>query len=200
MDVDINFIITNIIKNIDFYLKDENLTFEIISFNEYVEKTIIFKRPDKYFENIGKKLIHKIKKYIDDIYNINFIKKNNIIEETIISFSFECLYIDIEKLIKSIKFIIHIFQYNNENCILKLIPLFNITSKSIYINIKKNIEELNYITNKIENLNIQNQCTYFPKSGKNKGTRCKNDVNGETININNILCNKHKRFIKIRKY
>lgn len=195
MNADINYVITNIIKDIDFYFKDENIIFEIINFDEYLEKIILFKKPDNFFENIGKKLIHKIKKYVDDIYNINFIQKNNIIEETILSFSFECVYIDINKLIKSIKIIIHIFQYDKENCILKLIPLCNITSKSIYIRVRKNNSELKYITNKIEQLNIKNQCSYFPKSGKNKGIRCENDANIDIISSNILLCNKHKRFM-----
>lgn len=204
MNIDINFVIKNMIKNIKFYLENENIIYEIINFDDYLKKTDIinkefnyyFNSPDSFFENIGKGLILKIKESTDDIYNIRFIQKNNVIEETNISFSFECLYINIEKEIKIIKNIIHIFQYNKENCILKIMPLCNITSKSIYVNIKKNIKELDNITNKINQLNLKIQCSYFPKSGKNKGIRCKSESNNETMNTDMPFCNKHKRFNK----
>jgi hypothetical protein len=98
------------------------------------------------------------------------------------------MYINIKE-IKFIKNIIHIFQFDKENCILKIIPLCNITSKGIFINIKKN-REIDNITNELNRLNIKIQCNYFPKSGKNKGIRCKN----ESIDTNFTYCNKHKRF------
>lgn len=192
MNIDIDFIITNIIKNIDLYLKKENIKYEIITFNNYLEKTKLFTIPDIFFENVGKTLIDKIQNYAEDIYNIRFIQKNYIIEETNLSFSFECTYINIRE-INFIKNIIHIFQYDKENCILKIIPLCNITSKSIYINIKK-IREIDNITNKINQLNLKIQCSYFPKSGKNKGIRCTNESNNKTIDTNFPFCNKHKRF------
>jgi uncharacterized protein YxeA len=95
---------------------------------------------------------------------------------------------------QTIKIIIHIFQYNNKNCILKIMPLCNITSKSIYINIKKNTEIIDHITDKIKQLNLKNQCTYYPKTGKNKDIRCKNKFTDETKKLKILLCNKHKRF------
>lgn len=203
MNIDIKYVINSLTKNINIYLENDNVDYEFIDFNEYLRKTDInikkydyyFIGPDIFFESIGKGLIHKIYEYIENIYNIRFIQKNNIIEETIISFSFECIYINTEKEIQKIKIIIHIFQYNNKNCILKIMPLCNITSKSIYVNIKKHTKTIEYITHKINQLNLKNQCTYYPKSGKNKGVRCKNEYNNETKKINILLCNKHKRFI-----
>lgn len=193
MDIDIDFIIKNIIKNLNLYLKNTNISYEIINFNNYLEKTKIFTIPDIFFENVGKILINEIQNYAEEIYNIRFIQKNNIIEETNISFSFECMYINIRE-INFIKNIIHIFQFDKENCILKIIPLCNITSKSIFINIKKN-REIDNITNKLNLLNLKIQCNYFPKSGKNKGIRCKNESNNEYIDTKFTYCNKHKRFI-----
>jgi hypothetical protein len=193
--INIELIIKNIIENIDLYLKEKDLKYDIINFNDYLKACYCFKEPDHFFKNIGKKLIYIFKENSDDIYNIKFIQKNNIIEETNIAFSFECIYINVEKEINFIKNIIHLFQYNNENCILKIIPLSNITSKSIYINLKLNI--LDNITDEINQLNIKNQCTYYPKTGKSKGIRCKNEVDNENRNINILLCNKHKRFNNI---
>ena len=192
MDINIDFIINNIIKNLDLYLKNTDISYEIITFNNYLEKTKIFTIPDIFFENIGKILIKEIQNYAEEIYNIRFIQKNHIIEETNLSFSFECMYINIRE-IKFIKNIIHIFQFDKENCILKIIPLCNITSKSIFINIKKN-REIDNITNELNRLNLKIQCNYFPKSGKNKGIRCINESNNESIDTKNTYCNKHKRF------
>jgi hypothetical protein len=202
MNIDIEYVIKTITKNINLYLENDNIEYKIIDFNDYLRKTDIINKkddyyfigPDIFFESIGKSLIYKIKDYIDNIYNIRFIQKNNIIEETNLSFSFECIYINTKKEIQIIKIIIHIFQYNNENCILKIMPLCNITSKSIYVNIKKNTKVLDYITDKIKQLNLKNQCTYYPKTGKNKDVRCKNEFNNETKKLNILLCNKHKRF------
>lgn len=192
MDIDIDFIIKNIIKNLDLYLKNTNINYEIITFNNYLENNKIFKIPDIFFENIGKNLINEIQNYAEEIYDIRFIQKNRIIEETNLSFSFECMYINIRE-IKFIKNIIHIFQFDKENCILKILPLCNITSKSIFINIKKN-SEIDNIANDLNQLKLKIQCNYFPKSGKNKGIRCTNESNNESIDTNFTYCNKHKRF------
>lgn len=202
MNIDIKYVIKTLTKNINIYLKNDNIKYEIIDFNDYLRKTDIINKkddnyfigPDIFFEKIGKGLINKIKDYIDDIYNIRFIQKNNIISETNLSFTFECIYINTEKEIQIIKIIIHIFQYNNENCILKIMPLCNITSKSIYVNIKKNTKTIDHITYKLKKLKLKNQCTYYPKSGKNKNVRCSNEYNDENIKLNILLCNKHKRF------
>jgi hypothetical protein len=202
MNINIEYVITTLTKNINLFLENDNIEYEIINFNDYLKKKDIINfnddyysiGPDIFFEKIGKGLIYKIKDYIENIYNIRFIQKNDIIGETNISFSFKCFYINTENEIQKIKIIIHVFQYNYENCILKIMPLCNITSKSIYINIRKKIKELDHITNKIKQLNLIIQCNYCPKSGKNKGIRCKNELNNETINNFFPLCNKHKRF------
>jgi hypothetical protein len=196
MNIDIKNIIENIIKTIKIYLEDEKVIYEIINFDYYLKKTenYYIKKPDEYFKKIGKNLFSNIKNYIYDIYNIRFIQECDIIEETNISFSFEIIYLNLEKEIFVIKNIIHIIQYNEENCVFKIMPLCNITSKSIYVNIKKNIKDLNYITNKINQLNLKTQCSYYPRTGKNKGIRCKNESNNESSITNTPLCNKHKRF------
>lgn len=193
-------VIKNLNENINMYFKNVNIEYKIINFNDYLEKTSIvdkknnyyFIGPDVFFKNVAKNFIYQIKTYADNIYNIRFIQKNNIIEETNISLSLECIFIDFRGKIQIIKIIIHIFQYDDENCILKLIPLCNVTSKSIYIDINKNT--MNELTNKIENLELISRCIYYPKTGKNKGIRCENEINIENKKTNILLCNKHKRF------
>lgn len=197
MNIDIKYVIENIIKTIKIYLEDEKIIYEFLNFDYYLKKTGInyyIKKPDEYFKKVGKNLFNIIKNYSYNIYNIRFIQESNIIEETNLSFSFEIIYLNLEKEIKVIKNIIHIIQYNEENCVFKIMPLCNITSKSIYVNIKKNIKDLNYITNKINQLNLKTQCSYYPKSGKNSGIRCQNESNNESSITDTPLCNRHKRF------
>lgn len=197
-------VIKNFNENLNMYFKNVNIEYKIINFNDYLEKINIvdkknnyyFIGPDRFFENIAKDFIYQIKTYADNIYNIRFIQKNNIVEETNISLSLECIFINYRGKIQIIKIIIHIFQYDDENCVLKLIPLCNITSKSIYIDIHKNTKTktINEITSKLENLELISRCTYYPKTGKNKGIRCENEIDIENKKTNILLCNKHKRF------
>lgn len=202
MNIENEYVISNITKNINLYL-EENVIHEIIVFYDYWEKININNKkdnyystgPDYFFVDIGKKTIYKMKEHTDSIYNVKFVCKTNIIKETNISFSFECIYINFEKKLTIIKNMIHIFQYNEENCILKIMPLCNITSKSIYVNIKK--KEIEHITNKLTQLRLKIKCCYYPKYGKNKGVRCEDETNNETMYTDTPLCNKHKRFVNI---
>lgn len=80
---------------------------------------------------------------------IDILEKNNIYEETTSSFSFNCIYLnDVQEDIEIIKIIVHIIQYNSKNCFFKIMPISNITNKSIHLEVENSIEQ------KMSNLKI----------------------------------------------
>ena len=133
-------------------LEKNKITFEIYSFYRYLEKSqgkCHSLYPDSYFMDIGKKIINNIQKSAEDIYNVKFIEKKDIYEETTSSFSFNCIYLnDVQENIEIIKIIVHIIQYNSKNCIFKIMPISNITNKSIHLDVENSIEQ------KMSNLKI----------------------------------------------
>lgn len=135
-------------------LEKNNAVFKLVNFSYYIEKKenklqLIY--PTKYFMDIGKTIINSIYEKVDDIYkkllkiqekDIKIIEKGYIFEETTSSFSFKIVYVDnIQENIKMVKNIVHIIQYNNKSCFLNIIPIANITNKSIYLEIENNIEQ-----------------------------------------------------------
>lgn len=136
-------------------LEKNNISFKLIKFSDYIEKKenkykLLYS--SEYFMDIGKKIINNIHEKIEYIYenllkiqedhNIKIIEKENIYEETISSFSFKFIYVDkLQENIKIIKNIVHIIQYNSKSCFLNIIPIANITNKSIYLEIENNIEQ-----------------------------------------------------------
>lgn len=128
-----------------YILEKYNIIFKKCSFSDYIEKTQNKKQilyPYLYFMEIGKKIINSIHKNADYIYNVKFIDKKDIYEETTSSFSFKCIYIDeIQKSVNIIKNIVHIIQYNNKSCFFKIMPNSNATNKSIHLEIEIDIEQ-----------------------------------------------------------
>lgn len=148
----INLVIERCLKETIDILEKNKITFEIYTFYEYLEKTqdkCHSLYPDSYFMDIGKNIIDNIQKRAEEIYNVKFIEKKNIYEETTSSFSFNCIYLnDVQEDIEIIKIIVHIIQYNSKNCFFKIMPISNITNKSIHLEVENSIEQ------KMSNLKI----------------------------------------------
>lgn len=152
IEKNINYIL--LLKEINKILINYDIKYNFLTYSEYIKmrnKDIFefqIKYPDLYFINIGRSICISIKNNVENIYNMEFIKKENILEETISAWSLKVKYID-EFVIQEIKIIVHIIQYTLNKCFLKIMPFSNTTNKSIYINIENNIEH------KMSNLKIE---------------------------------------------
>lgn len=148
----IDLVIERCLKETIDILEKNKITFEIYTFYGYLEKTqdkCHSLYPDSYFMDIGKNIIDNIQKRAEEIYNVKFIEKKDIYEETTSSFSFNCIYLnDVQEDIEIIKIIVHIIQYNSKNCFFKIMPISNITNKSIHLEVENSIEQ------KMSNLKI----------------------------------------------
>lgn len=147
-----NLILEKFLKVTVEMLEEDKITFKISNFSNYIEKThdkYHLTYPDVYFMNIGKKIINNIQSKSDYVYDTKFIEKGYIHEETTSSYSFNCIYIDnMQENIRKCKIILHIIQYNDNYCFLKIMPNAYTTNKSIYLKIENNIEH------KLANLKI----------------------------------------------